>query len=123
MVVSRNLKAIAVAAVAFTAAGWTNNASAATVSRMCSVDQVGVFGNRVHVKCAPENDKAYTRDIRYYAMAISQDAKVVDNIVRVAIGAKQTNKPLVIWFDMDDYRSVPGCQGSDCRKLIAAALE
>jgi hypothetical protein len=28
-----------------------------------------------------------------------------------------------LWFDMDDYKSVPGCLGSDCRRLKGAALE
>ena len=123
MAISMKLKVLAAACVGIAAAGWSSQASAATMSRECRVDQVGVFGNRIHIKCAPDPSKAYTGEIRYYAMAISQDARVVDNIVRVAIGAKQTNKPLVIWFDMDDYRSVPGCQGVDCRKLLAAALE
>lgn len=118
------LKSLASLVAVFVASGWATEADAASVmSRLCNVDQVGVFENRIHIKCAPDPDKAYTKDIPYYAMAITGDARVIDNIIALAIGAKQVNKPLVIWFDMDDYRSVPGCQGSNCRKLTAAALE
>lgn len=96
------------------------------MSRSCNVDQIGVYANRIHLKCIPDPQRAYTGDIRYYAMAITGDARVlgvVENIIALAIGAKQTNKPMVIQFDMGDYRSVPGCQGNDCRKLVSAALE
>ena len=111
-------------ALAMTAPLWVApEAEAATMSRLCKVDQVGVMNNRIHIKCAPLADKAYTKDIPYYAMNLTEDARKVDNIIALAIAAKQINKPLVVWFDWDDYRSVPGCQGNDCRKLVSAALE
>jgi hypothetical protein len=106
------------------ALAWASQAQAAQImSRTCNVDQIGVFTNRIHIKCVPIQGTAYTNEIEYYAMAITSDARVIDNVIALAIGAKQTNKPLVIQFDMDDYKSVPGCQGHDCRKLTGAALE
>ena len=120
------LMSLAVLAM-LTTATWTTSANAETImSRQCRVDQVAVFANRIHLKCNVDPGKAYTGDIRYYAAAITADARtsiMVESIVALAIAAKQTNKPMVIGFDMDDYRSVPGCQGSDCRKLVSAALE
>lgn len=96
------------------------------VSRECRVDQVAVLANRMHLKCNVDPRQTYTGEIRYYAVAITADARtgiMVESIIALAIAAKQANKPMVIRFDMDDYRSVPGCQGSDCRKLVSAALE
>lgn len=120
----RMLAIVCATAGAFT---WTAEAEAQEImSRSCNVDQVGVYANRIHLKCIPDPQRAYTGDIRYYAMAITGDARVlgvVENVVALAIAAKQTNKPMVIQFDMADYRSVPGCQGNDCRKLVSAALE
>jgi len=95
----------------------------AAQSRLCDVDQVGVFENRIHIKCVPIADKAYTKDIPYYAMAMTKPKAVIDNIIALAVGAKQTKKPLVVWYDFSDYKSVPGCLGSNCRRLVAAALE
>ncbi len=92
-------------------------------SRVCVPDSVAVFSNRIHVKCKPDPKKAFTKDIRYYAMAIaSRNSKQVDYTLQVLLGAQTSNKKLRIWFDTHDYKSVPGCQGSDCRKLTGAAI-
>jgi len=97
--------------------------ASAQQSRLCEVDQVAVFANRIHVKCVPIASAAYTKDIPYYAMATSKPKVLIDNIIALAVGAKVTRKPLRIWMDMSDYSSVPGCKGSNCRRLVAAALE
>ena len=121
------IRTLALACACAGAFSWTTEAEAQEImSRSCNVDQIGVYANRIHLKCTPDPQRAYTGEIRYYAMAITGDARVlgvVQNVVALAIGAKQTNKPMVIQFDMGDYRSVPGCQGNDCRKLVSAALE
>lgn len=101
---------------------YASNAQAAQ-SRLCNVDQVAVFENRIHIKCNAIAGKAYTKDIPYYAMAITKPKAVIDNVIALAVGAKVTKKPLVVWFDWNDYKSVPGCRGNDCRRLVAAALE
>lgn len=120
---SNIFKLLVVGTAIFSASTWSSGAVAQSDSRQCYVDQVAVFSNRIHLKCNPDKQKAYTSDILYYAMAISEDAKLIDNVIALAIGAKQTNKPLVIWFAPNDYRSVPGCQGNNCRRLSAVALE
>lgn len=117
------LKSLAMAAMLAGGMLASTGAQAQSQSRLCEVDQVGVFENRIHIKCAPIADKAFTKDILYYAMRIDNPAVMVDNIVALAVGAKQTRKPLVIWYDFNDYKSVPGCQGVNCRRLVAAALE
>lgn len=109
------------------ATAWTAPAQAEGImSRQCHVDQVAVFANRIHLKCNPDPQKAYTGEIRYYAAAITGDARnatMVESIIALAIASKQARKPMAISFDMDDYKSVPGCRGNDCRKLVSAALE
>jgi len=125
MAFSTKLLALASAGIVLGSLQYAVPAMAAPeiMSRTCRVDQVGVFGNRIHVKCAPIAGTAYTSAIPYYAMAINTDARVIDSVIALAIAAKQTNKPLVVQFDMADYASVPGCQGNNCRKLVAAMLE
>lgn len=117
------MKGFVVTGAALFAVIVPSSAQAQSQSRLCDVDQVGVFENRIHIKCVPIADKAYTKDIPYYAMRIDKPKAVVDGIIALAVGAKQTRKPLRIWFDFGDYKSVPGCQGNDCRRLVAAALE
>lgn len=115
--------AVLAAAGCYGIAGATAAQAQSSQSRLCNVDQVAVFENRIHVKCAPNADQAFTKDIPYYAMNIGKDAKVIDNIIALAVGAKVTRKPLVVWYDFSDYQSVPGCNGTNCRRLVAAALE
>lgn len=115
------LTALAGAFVLFLA--WPVQAQAADMSRLCEVDQVAVLANRIHIKCAPDDAKAFTKDIRYYAMSLSQPPAKIQGVIALATTAKQIRKPLVIWFNWDDYRSVPGCQGIDCRVMSGAALE
>lgn len=98
-------------------------AAAATMQRLCSVDQVAVIEGRIHIKCAPNPQQAYTKEIPYYAMPLNEPPAKIDAVISLAIAAKQIRKPMVLWFDMDDYRSVPGCQGNNCRRLHGAALE
>jgi hypothetical protein len=98
-------------------------ASAATQNRRCAVDNVGVIEGRMHIKCAPNPQQAYTGEIRYYAMPLNEPPAKIQSIVMLAIESKRVAKALTLWFDMDDYRSVPGCQGHDCRRLQGVALE
>jgi hypothetical protein len=95
---------------------------AASKGRLCKVDIVAVIEKRLHVKCVPEQD-AYTREIIYYAMLLTEPVVKTEAVIAMAIESKKLNKPVRIWFDDADYASVPGCQGSDCRKLLGLALE
>jgi hypothetical protein len=98
-------------------------ADAATLSRTCMVDQVAVIDGRMHIKCAPNAGEAVTKDIRYFAMPLSEPQIKIDNLIALAVAAKQVNRPMVIWYDHEDYKSVPGCQGVDCRRLKGAGIE
>jgi hypothetical protein len=56
-------------------------------------------------------------------MSLSQPSAKIQGIIALATTAKQIRKPLIIWFNWDDYKSVLGCLGSDCRVMSGAALE
>lgn len=90
--------------------------------RNCKPVEVAVFSNRIHVKCAVIQGQAYTGDIPYYAMKNSTTDLRVLQTLQLLISAKERGKTLRIWADMADYKSVPGCKGSDCRRLSAVAL-
>jgi hypothetical protein len=95
---------------------------AASKARLCKVDHVAVIEKRLHVKCVPEQE-AYTREITYYAMLLTEPVVKTEAVIMMAMESKKLNKPVRIWFDDADYASVPGCQGSDCRRLLGLALE
>jgi hypothetical protein len=97
-------------------------AQAASQTRTCLVDSVAVIDERMHIKCAPIAQQAYTKDILYYAMNLRDGSTKVESIVMLAIAAKNRNKAMTLIFD-DDYKSVPGCQGNNCRALKGATME
>jgi hypothetical protein len=120
-------KIIMVAAVAM--AGFTGlavmagSAEAAQIkSRNCKPTRIAIFNNRIHVKCAVIKSQAYTADIPYYAMSIKAAGSRLDAIIQLLVSAHERGRTLRIWADMADYKSVPGCNGSDCRRLTGVSL-
>ncbi|MFN4095719.1 MAG: hypothetical protein ACK4GG_03010 [Sphingomonas sp.] len=95
----------------------------ANTQRNCAVDSVAVIDARMHIKCAPIPGVGHSYAIYYFAMNLSEGPAKVQSLIALAIAAKQARKPMVLWFDMEDYKSVPGCAGSNCRKLRGAAME
>ena len=92
------------------------------LNRSCNPVSVGVFSNRIHVRCKVNARKPYTKNIVYYAMAInSRNSKQVDYTLQAILAAHANNILLRIWFDNDDYKSVPGCRLKDCRRLTGVA--
>lgn len=115
--------AITTALLALAAMPMTAALAEKVQSRSCKPVEVAVFANRIHVKCAPQADKAYTGDITYYAMA-TNDRSAIDSLtLQVLTAAQASDRNLRVWFDLDDYKSVPGCQGNDCRRLVAVAMQ
>jgi hypothetical protein len=101
----------------------SNANEAKIMNRVCTPTAVSVYSNRIHVKCKPIQGKAYTNDITYYAMAISsRNSKRVDYTLQVLLAAKTSKRNLRLWFDYDDYESVPGCKGVNCRKLTGVSI-
>lgn len=113
----------ATALCAGTATFVATPAEAATLSRSCPVDNIAVIDGRMHIKCSSVPGVGHTQAIYYFALPLSEPAAKIQSIIALAIESKRINKPLTLWFDMDDYKSVPGCLGSDCRRLQGIALE
>ena len=117
------LAAAVMAPLATASPPLASSAQAATISRNCAVDNVAVIEARMHIKCAPIPTIANTHAIYYFAAALSEGPAKIESLVMLAIESKRIKKPLVIWYDPEDYASVPGCQGNNCRRLSGAALE
>ena len=114
-------KLIGLAVLMFTLGSTALPAQADTRSRACKPVEVAVFGNRLHVRCEPINGQAYTSELRYYAMKLDNSVQVQATL-DLLLMAKANNRSLTIRFDENDYQSVPGCQGGDCRRLVWAAM-
>ncbi|MCH8203174.1 MAG: hypothetical protein IH996_08720 [Proteobacteria bacterium] len=101
----------------------TGSAEAAQLkSRACKPTRIAVFRNRIVVKCAVIKSQAYTEDIPYYAMSVEAAGPVLDAIIQLLVSAHERGRTLRIWVDMGDYKSVPNCSGSDCRRLAGVSL-
>ncbi|MEL7108246.1 MAG: hypothetical protein AAGJ68_00745 [Pseudomonadota bacterium] len=96
-------------------------ADASNRTRVCKPATVGVFSNRIHVRCESINGQGYTEDIKYYAMKLD-DSPQVQATLQLLLMAKANNRELSINFDESDYNSIPGCQGSNCRRLRWASM-
>jgi len=86
-------------------AGWSS----------CTPALVGVFSNRVHVRCTVAND-----GILYYAFP-TQDQAAAARFLAILNSALLTGRTLTILNDPADTTSGPpiGCQANDCRLIIA----
>ena len=91
-------------------------------SRDCKPTRIAIFKNRIHVKCAVIKSQAYTADIPYYAMSIEAAGPRLTAIIQLLVSAQERGRTLRIWPDMADYKSVPGCNGSNCRRLTGVSL-
>ena len=103
-------------------AGVGAPAYGASKARHCKVDHLAAIDKRLHVKCAA-GQEAYTNDITYYAMSLTEPVVKTKAIVAMVMESKKQNRPVRIWFDDSDYASVPECRGADCRKMLRLALE
>ena len=112
----------AVAVVGFAGLSAVSGGAEAATSRNCKPTAIAIFSNRIHLKCAVIKSKAYTEDIPYYAMSIKQAGTRLTAIIQLLVSAQERGRTLRIWFDMGDYKSVPGCKGNDCRRLTGVSL-
>jgi hypothetical protein len=80
----------------------------------CTPARVGVFSNRVHVRCSVAN-----AGIIYYAFS-TKDQAAVARVLAIMNSALLTGRSLAILNDPADATSGPpiGCQASDCRLIL-----
>lgn len=91
-------------------------------SRACKPVEVAILASRLHVKCAPIPKKAETEDIMYFAMSVKDKDGIFPFTLETLLAAKAADRDLKIWYDRSDYKSVKGCNGSDCRRLTGVVM-
>ena len=84
----------------------------------CTPARVGVFTNRVHVRCTSAN-----AGILYYAFSTNDQAAVA-RVLALLNSAILTGRTLTILNDPADTTSGPpvGCLASDCRLILALEI-
>lgn len=85
---------------------------------LCTPARVGVFNNRVHVRCTVAN-----AGILYYAFP-TKDQAAVARVLAILNSAILTGRSLYIFNDPADTTSGPpiSCQASDCRLILALEI-
>lgn len=117
------LRMAALAGVFMAGAGvFAVRADAASVARDCLVDSVAVIEARMHIKCVPA-PSGLGHDVTFYAMNLSEGSAKVEGLIMLAVESKRRNKAMRLWYDPNDYQSVAGCLGNNCRRLLGAAME
>lgn len=97
----------------------------ATQDTRCSVLEVAVFTDRVHVRCSlsatlTQNGGQGVAPYGYYAMATNTPAAAA--FVEVATAARAADKPLLISYRDSPSQNPAGCQANDCRGVASARI-
>ena len=119
MHIRKMIMVAAVAVVGFSGLSAVSSSAEAATSRNCKPTAIAIFNNRIHLKCAVIKSQAYTEDIPYYAMSIKSAGARLNAIIRLLVSAQERGRTLRIWFDTGE---VPGCKGTDCRRLTGVSL-
>jgi hypothetical protein len=84
----------------------------------CFPESVATYITRVHIKCA-----AAIGTIQYFAVPTS-DSKNAARILATLLTAHASGNPTSVLYDLSDTSNLPpGCYASDCRLLLAVAIE
>ncbi len=76
----------------------------------CTVAEIAIFPNRMHIVCAH-------RQGVYYSLAMN-DTPYVDHVLNLAHAAfEQDGTELVIQVDTERRDNNPGCQANDCYRI------
>lgn len=109
-------------------AGTSQLSQAAPQSSVaCTVLDVSVFADRVHVQCRVLlgqnglNGPATTLNAGDY-YAVPTDSSFAPIFANLATAAQQTGRSLTVVYWSDPSHNPPGCQASDCRAVVAARL-
>ncbi len=85
----------------------------------CTVVDVGIFIQRVHVQCTP-SVVIGTNTVRYWAYPTS-DSAGASRFLSLFETAKAIPTTLTIYYDPNDLSgSTFGCSNNDCRRILGA---
>ncbi|MCJ7534810.1 MAG: hypothetical protein WA997_17305 [Anaerolineales bacterium] len=83
----------------------------------CTISNVAVYINRMHVKCVPGDGV-----ILYFAYATdSANSSTANRLLAIANSAYAVGDRLTVWYYPSSSDNPPGCQVNDCRKLAGLA--
>jgi len=93
-------------------------AEAGTGTLLCSIDQVNVFSNHIHVHCTT----ATPTGVSFFAFPTdSANAAEANRILMLANTAFSLGNSLGVGYDDDVTHNVSGCLG-DCRNIVWVSL-
>lgn len=103
------------------AAAWPNGANAATFSYGCTVSEVGVFANRIHVRCTKPAPGPFG-DIWFFAVSTANSTTAA-RFLTMFNSALVENRRLTLQYDAFDSSGEQfGCRAVDCRGVDGAIL-
>ncbi len=83
----------------------------------CTIANVAVYENRIHVKCVPGDGAIF-----YFAYAVdSAHSSTANRMLATANSAYAVGDKLVVWYDSNSSHNPPGCLVSDCRLMVGLA--
>ncbi len=111
-----SLGGAAVAADAPDGGAWTD----------CSVASVAAFRDRVVIHCTAQSGgagPAGSSDGGPRDFAIEAMGPLTDPVLRLAVSAKATGRPLAILYVKDAVANPPGCSADRCRRIAGIELK
>jgi hypothetical protein len=85
---------------------------------LCTVDNIAVYANRIHIKCNPP-----INSISYFATSSDSSNMIHANrYLTLATTAFALSKPLYIGYDTNSAHNPSGCMTSDCRKITEVTM-
>jgi hypothetical protein len=94
---------------------------AAASTFTCTPYTVGVFAQRIHVRCTTPADPGNA--IYYFAFCTANDAALGARYLSAMTAAKATGKDLLIYYTPDDLSAAGcGCATSDCRTFVGLEI-
>ncbi len=89
----------------------------------CSnVNNVAVYENRIHVKCASVNIVG-TNNVYYYAYPTGGfDGYTASRMLAVGQTAFALDKPAWLYYEANISYNPPGCNTGDCRLLVGISM-
>lgn len=84
----------------------------------CTINNIGVFTNRIHVKCSP-GDGA----IAYFATsAVPSNQLYANRMLTILNTGFALGKKVIIYYNSSSANNPSGCAASDCRKMTDIIL-
>lgn len=101
-------------------------ALAAPLSFSCTVADVTVFPDRVHIRCATAGSDGVGNNILFFAVSTA-DVSASDRLITLGATALAAGRPLLFSYDSiaanHSWSNVPGCLTNNCRIPYAFSMQ